>query len=280
MVFVNEIAKVVHGETHEFLGDPNKNIGDAFLLVWKFPQNELFTGLNGELCFSKDSYLINNYAESALISILKIIYRMQKDFRVAAYSKNEKLTEGIQNYKVRMGFGLHTGWCIEGAIGSSYKIDATYLSHHVNFASTLEEQTKMYGVLVAISHQFYEICSPKAKKYFRQIDCYRHKGTKTINKIYTVDSEANSIISDEESNMKTGKQHYKDKINKRYENLIKTKDPNFRMIVRMQQDTELISLLENVPKKLIAYYKKIYQLYSQGDWDKAREGLTKILKHK
>jgi class 3 adenylate cyclase len=69
-----------------------------------------------------------------------------------------------------MGFGLHTGWCIEGAIGSSYKIDATYLSHHVNYASSLEEKTKTYGILLAISHEFYEICSAKARSYFRQVD--------------------------------------------------------------------------------------------------------------
>ena len=41
MLFVNEIAMVVHGECHEYLGNPNKNIGDAFLLVWKFPENEI-----------------------------------------------------------------------------------------------------------------------------------------------------------------------------------------------------------------------------------------------
>lgn len=123
MVFVNEIAHVVHGETHEFLGDPNKNIGDAFLLVWKFPHNEIYTDLNGELTLSKDSYLINNYAESALIALLKIISKTFKDPKILAYSSNEKLLERIPNYHVRLGFGLHTGWCIEGAIGSSYKID-------------------------------------------------------------------------------------------------------------------------------------------------------------
>lgn len=30
------------------------------------------------------------------------------------------------------------GWAIEGAIGSEYKIDASYLSPHVNMASRLE----------------------------------------------------------------------------------------------------------------------------------------------
>jgi len=37
MLFVNDIAKIVHGISSEYLGIPNKNIGDAFLIVWKIP---------------------------------------------------------------------------------------------------------------------------------------------------------------------------------------------------------------------------------------------------
>ena len=37
MGFVNTIAKIVHREVSLHGGAPNKNIGDAFLLVWKFP---------------------------------------------------------------------------------------------------------------------------------------------------------------------------------------------------------------------------------------------------
>lgn len=36
MVFVNEIGEIVHGIVDKFSGAANKNIGDAFLLVWKF----------------------------------------------------------------------------------------------------------------------------------------------------------------------------------------------------------------------------------------------------
>lgn len=36
MLFVNEIAEIVHGIADHYSGAPNKNIGDAFLLVWKF----------------------------------------------------------------------------------------------------------------------------------------------------------------------------------------------------------------------------------------------------
>ena len=52
----------------------------------------------------------------------------------------------IKNYKVRMGFGLHTGWAIEGAIGSYFKIDASYLSPNINLAARLEVATLQYGV--------------------------------------------------------------------------------------------------------------------------------------
>lgn len=36
MLFVNEIAEIVHKIVDNFSGAANKNIGDAFLLVWKF----------------------------------------------------------------------------------------------------------------------------------------------------------------------------------------------------------------------------------------------------
>ncbi len=35
MVFVNEIALIVHSSIDKFKGAANKNIGDAFLVVWK-----------------------------------------------------------------------------------------------------------------------------------------------------------------------------------------------------------------------------------------------------
>ena len=52
------------------------------------------------------------------------------------------LKSHLPNFKVRMGFGLHYGWAIEGAIGSNFKIDASYLSPNVNIASRLEAATK------------------------------------------------------------------------------------------------------------------------------------------
>jgi len=50
-----------------------------------------------------------------------------------------------------MGFGLHVGWAIEGSIGSFYKIDASYLSPHVNISARLEAATRQYGIPILIS---------------------------------------------------------------------------------------------------------------------------------
>jgi class 3 adenylate cyclase len=64
----------------------------------------------------------------------------------------------LPKYSVKMGFGLHFGWGIEvrdyliseGAIGSSFKIDASYLSPNVNLASRLEAATKQFGSHILI----------------------------------------------------------------------------------------------------------------------------------
>jgi class 3 adenylate cyclase len=37
MLFVNEIAEIVHSTVDVHGGSINKNIGDSFLLIWKYP---------------------------------------------------------------------------------------------------------------------------------------------------------------------------------------------------------------------------------------------------
>lgn len=41
MMFVNEVAEIVHTTVNSFEGAINKNIGEAFLMVWKFPDDIL-----------------------------------------------------------------------------------------------------------------------------------------------------------------------------------------------------------------------------------------------
>lgn len=98
-----------------------------------------------------------------------------------------------KNYQVKMGFGLHVGWAIEGAIGSEYKIDASYLSPNVNMASRLEAATKQYGVPILISSYLYDLLTVEMKEYCRAIDKVTVKGSNQPVGFYTVDLDIANI---------------------------------------------------------------------------------------
>ena len=73
----------------------------------------------------------------SILAFLKIIAKVAKLSQLVEYSRDPRILARMPGYTVKMGFGLHSGWAIEGAIGSEYKIDASYLSPNVNMASRL-----------------------------------------------------------------------------------------------------------------------------------------------
>jgi class 3 adenylate cyclase len=113
----------------------------------------------------------------ALISFLKIISGIKKSRKLLRYKENPALNARIPNYSIKMGFGLHVGWAIEGAIGSFYKIDASYLSPNVNMASRLEAATKQFGVQLLISGQLFIVLTETAQQHMRMIDRVTVKGS-------------------------------------------------------------------------------------------------------
>ena len=79
---------------------------------------------------------------------------------------------------ISMGFGLHVGWAVEGAIGSKHKIDASYLSPHVNIAARLQAATKQFGVSMLLSGEFVDGLSSQLKRLCRPLDRVALKGSK------------------------------------------------------------------------------------------------------
>jgi len=86
-----------------------------------------------------------------------------------------------------MGFGMHVGWAIEGAIGSHFKIDATYMSPHVEMSDRLEAGSKIFGVPINISHWLYALLSPAARKFLRPLDRILVEGCPSPMTVYTYD---------------------------------------------------------------------------------------------
>ena len=96
-------------------------------------------------------------ADKALIGFLKVIVEVNRDKQVIAYRNDARLIERGEYFKLRMGFGLHAGWAIEGAVGSLQKVDATYLSPHVNMAARMEAASRQFGVCILMSERFVEV---------------------------------------------------------------------------------------------------------------------------
>ncbi len=106
------------------------------------------------------------------------------------------LTSLLPHYnQVRIGFGLHVGWAIEGALGSDKKIDATYISPHVNMAELLESSTKEYEVPLLMSEPFYRKLSPEAQKFCRQVNRVQLSLSEEPMGLYTYDCDVNQDFS-------------------------------------------------------------------------------------
>ena len=132
----------------------------------------------------------------SVISFLKILAAIARSKKLEKYKKRKDLNERMKNYSVKMGFGLHVGWAIEGAIGSDFKIDASYLSPNVNMAARLEGSTKQYGVPLLISGDLYVIMSPKGQSYLRLLDIVLMKGSVETTELFTCDVDASDIKVD------------------------------------------------------------------------------------
>ena len=98
------------------------------------------------------------------------------------------------NFKCKMGFGIHQGWAIEGAIGSLFKIDASYLSPNVNMAARLEAATKQFGTLLLISGSLKKIMSEPMQKCCREIDTVTVKGSIKPMQLFTIDINVDDMV--------------------------------------------------------------------------------------
>lgn len=59
-----------------------------------------------------------------------VFFRRESEDTLACNMKTDQIR--FFDAQVTLGFGLHCGWAIEGAIGSEYKIDASYLCFACN----------------------------------------------------------------------------------------------------------------------------------------------------
>eukprot|EP00947_MAST-08B_sp_MAST-8B-sp1_P000952 g952.t1 len=116
-------------------------------------------------------------ATQALIGIVKINHLIITNLDILSEDLKSKLQDKIPGFAVKMGFGLHAGWAIEGAIGSVHKIDATYLSPDVNMTARIHTATKQYSVPVMFTGRFCQLLPKEVRDLCRRLDVVAVKGS-------------------------------------------------------------------------------------------------------
>lgn len=263
MEFVNTIAKIVHLEVHVHGGSANKNIGDAFLLVWKFPRDIREDDItNFDDIDEVKRRKIRMVADNALASFVTIIGALRRSSRLHRYRRNKNLNKRINNFDVKMGFGLHVGWAIEGAIGSEHKVDASYLSPNVNISARLEAATKQFGVPLLFTGNFAALLSPDVREETRQIDRVNVKGSLHPVKLYTYDVRPENIP------VPSGGTNLHCDFEDETLSIIEYSD-------EFKQHPDIVEMRRGVSRQFLDDFRRGLELYTDGEWSKARDILQK-----
>ena len=185
MAFTNKCGSLIHQVCQRHFGCPNKNVGDAFMIVWKPPEHmQEYNEREKDRAFHeggepnllsgttlwKDGCEECLMADHAYMSVIESVDLVNADETLKELSLREKLQARFPNYRTRFGFGLHAGWAIEGPIGSKIKIDCSYLGPHMAMSERLETATKIYGVTLLMSEDFVNLLSDQRRRQIRKLD--------------------------------------------------------------------------------------------------------------
>ena len=175
-----------------------------------------------------------------------------------------------------MGFGIHQGWAIEGAIGSNFKVDASYLSPNVNMAARLEAATKQFGTQLLISGHMHDIMSDSMQSICREIDTVTVKGSIKPMRLFTIDIQTEDL--DNQKDPITCK-------NMRDKKIIRDKqrDEMLNMLYEgdhwevFNSDPDFIELRKYVDPEFETLFAKAYKQYISGDWESASQNIEELL---
>ena len=306
MILINDIAAVLHEEVYrwgyEDSGQCNKNLGGAFLMVYKIgavkeviekleqaeavifsrrttkvrrrrsrrsilSTNRIST--NSTLTRAPADRMSGNHLDSidlsslpgmraftdrALLGLLKTFVGIHRDKTILEWNDDFRLGAGVGAASINLLFGMDAGWAVEGAVGSEYKIDATYLSPHVNMASRMMSATKQYGVHFLLSERVQKLLSENAKGTLRHLDTVTVKGSSVPLKIFTYDAKVRHdffLYSRTESQADLDSERYSTSI--------------------WHTDQDLCAMRSHVSDEFIATFTRGREEYLAGNWPQAIE---------
>ena len=110
-------------------GTIDKYMGDCIMAFWNAPLDNV------------------EHARDGCRAALLMLDKMDE---INAILKQDAEVNGGQFYPLQIGFGLNSGECVVGNMGSEQRFDYSVLGDTVNTAARLEGQSKTYGVDIVI----------------------------------------------------------------------------------------------------------------------------------
>lgn len=262
LTFVNQIAEIVHGIVNEFHGAANKNNGETFLIIWRAQ--------------GFDPGKQTRLADMSMITFARILGAVHQSPVLARYREHPGLQHLLgSRCHVNLSFGLHFGWAIEGAVGSEFKIDASYISPNVSIAGSLEQATRIYDVSLIASETVIRLCSKALAAKCRLIDKVIIKGSVTPLELHVLDLDFAAL----EVHQPRSKIPWNMRQRFRARQLLEMEKNG-----KWADDLVIVELFENSPdvvmmrqrydEEFLQHFKMGYHNYSEGEWETARGFLS------
>lgn len=259
MLFVNQVAEIVHRVVDQHLGATNNNLGQAFLVVWQISHFE--------------AALRPKIADLSVMSFIKVAEGLVRDKELAKFGAHPLLVSRMPDFRVSCGFGLHLGWAIAGGIGSEFKIDASYLSPDVTLAAQLEEATSEYGVSMLMSGPLVRLCNVSFSRHFRPVDQVKLTGCKNATQLFTMDLDTSTLSVDRVVKRRNPNRHSHRRERERRRRLVLQED--FQVHELLLVDKSVRQMREHLFLGFFQEFERGFLNYLAGEWDVAAEVLAR-----
>lgn len=266
MTFVNQIAEIVHGVVNEYCGATNKNNGEMFLIVWRVDPSEKPAART---------------AEMSIVAFAKVVAAVHRSSTLATYRYHPGLQQRLgKGCRVSVSFGLHSGWAIEGAVGSEFKIDASYLSPNVTLAMSVERATLTYDVPILAAESVVSGCTRGIASKCRRIDNVLITGCTSPMHLFSVDLDVMAATVDERlPKIKwSTRERFKARQFLEAEKL-RNLDLGLDMAVVFEQDPTISAMRRRYTTDFVERYNMGFQNYVEGEWSVAGRMLQQVLEY-
>lgn len=264
MNFVNQIAEIVHGCVDEFHGAANKNNGDTFLIIWRLQE------------FYTEDWT-TRVAEMSVVAFSKVLGSLHRSPLLAGYRGHPGLQQRLgTGCRVNLSFALHCGWAIEGAVGSEFKIDASYLSPNVSIVTTIEKATQTYGVPILLASSVFELLGERMAEKCRLIDNVVITGSPRPMNLFSVDCDYMSIKVDKSEPLQitwNSRQRFRAR---QFNESVKTglKKEDTSIVEIFDKDGNIKVMRRRFTQEFFQNFNMGYQNYAEGEWAVARRMLV------